>query len=129
MDWAQTYRSLTMRNWFILLILAGISNFLMNHSITAGIIAGGLVIIANFSMLQRAVQRSFSDEELSKSKKIVLILGFYLRFLALGLVIFFLIKSDWISPIGLVIGLSTVFLSVVSFGISNMIRTGTREAT
>ena len=60
MDWEKTYRDLRKLNWFSLLIMGLLSYFLFSQVFTLGIILGGLVIIANFSLLQHTIRRGFS---------------------------------------------------------------------
>jgi hypothetical protein len=93
------------------------SYFLMSHSLTLGIILGGLVIIANFKVLQHTIRRGFSPEGIMAGSKILIILKYYFRLLGMGVVIYFSIKSEWVDPIGLAIGLSTVVISITAFGV------------
>ena len=117
-DWDQTYESLKRRNWFILLILASISYFLMSHSMTLGIILGGFIIIVNFSFLQSTIRKSFPPDGSLKTKKFPLMIKSFFRLLILSVIIYVLITRGWVNPIGLTIGLSIVVLSIVSYGIS-----------
>lgn len=129
MDWEKIYRDLRKLNWIALLILSFISYFLMSSSLTMGIILGGLIIIANFHVFQHTICCAFSPEGGMKAKKIVIIGKYYLRLLALGILIYILIGHGWVDPVGLVIGLSTVVISITSFGIKRAWRTMTGEAT
>ena len=128
MDWKTLYRDLSTRNWLILLFLSSISFFVMSNSLTLGVILGGLVIIVNFNILQRTICRAFSSERIMTGK-ITVILKYYLRLLALGVIIYVLITKGWVDPVGLAIGLSTVVISIVSFGISRAWKTYSTEAT
>ena len=129
MDWEKTYKDISKRNWIILLILSTASFFLMSRLLTTGIIAGGLIIIFNFDLLQHTVRRAFPSNEGLKSNKVFLIGKSYFRLLALGIIIYLLIKLGMVDPIGLTIGLSTVVFSIISFGISCALKTPNREAT
>jgi hypothetical protein len=106
-----------------------ISYFLLSHSLTLGIILGGLVIIANFNVFQHTIRRAFSPGGVMVTGKMFIILKYYFRLLALGAIICFLIKRGWVDPVGLAIGLSTVVISIVSFGIKRAWRTSAGEAT
>jgi hypothetical protein len=53
---------------------------------------------------------------------------YYLRILALGLILYVLIARGWIDPLGLVVGLSTVVLSIVGLGIGLALGIRTKEA-
>lgn len=118
MDWDVIYQDLRKRNWIILLILSSMSYFLMSHYLTVGVILGGLIIIANFNIFQHTISRVFLPLGLKKKTKIAIIVKYYLRLLALGIILYVLITRGWVDPIGLAIGLSTVVISIVSFGIS-----------
>ena len=117
MDWEKVYGDLRKLNWFILLTLGIISYFLMRHSFTTGIILGGLIIIANFHVFQYTFRSVFSPEGVMKTTKVSVLVKYYFRLLVLGIIIYFLITRGWVDPIGLTIGLSTVVISIVIFGI------------
>ncbi len=129
MDWKTLYKDLRALNWSILLILSTVSYFLMSHPFTMGITLGGLIIIANFNVLQHTIRRAFSSDRLKTTHKISVLVKYYLRLLALGVILFFLITKGWADPIGLAVGLSTVVISIVSFGINRAMKTMTGEAT
>ena len=117
-DWAQTYDSLKRRNWVILLILSAASYFFMSRIMTLGVILGGLIVIANFGFFQFIIRRSFPTDGAIQSRKSLLMVQSFIRLFILGGVIYILITHGWVDPIGLTIGLSTVVLSIVSYGIN-----------
>ena len=129
MDWEKTYKDLKRLNWFSLFIMSLISYFLLSPSFTLGIILGGFIIIANFKVLQHTIRRGFSSQGVMNASKFIIIVKYYLRLLALGVVICYLIKRGWVDPVGLAVGLSTVVISIVSFGIKTAFKTVTGEAT
>jgi hypothetical protein len=129
MDWEKVYGDLRRLNWFILLALGIISYFLMRHSFTTGIILGGLIIIANFHVFQHTFRSMFPPEGVVKTTKVSVIVKYYFRLLVLGIIIYFLITRGGVDPVGLTIGLSTVVISIVSFGIKRAFKMYSREAT
>ena len=129
MDWEKTYKDLKRLNWFSLLIMSLLSYFLLSSFFTLGIILGGFIIIANFKVLQHTIRRGFSSQGVMNASKFIIIVKYYLRLLALGVVICYLIKRGWVDPVGLAVGLSTVVISIVSFGIKTAFKTVTGEAT
>ena len=129
MDWDKIYRELKRLNWLILLILSLISYFLMSHSLTLGIILGGLVIMTNFHVFQHTIRRAFSPQGVMQTAKISIIAKYYFRLLALGIIIYILITQGWVDPVGLALGLSTVVISIVSLGVRRAWKTRTGEAT
>ena len=122
-DWDRTYKELKTRNWIILLILATAGFFLASDSLTLGIILGGFITIANFSFLQHTIRLAFPAENTGKISKSVVILKSFLRLMGLGVILFFLITRGLVDAIGLTLGLSTVVISIVSFGISRARKT------
>ena len=122
------YRELNRRNWLILLAMAAVSYFFLDRSLTLGVILGGLMIIANFSALHHTVRKAFSFQGASKAGKASLILKAYFRLFFLGVILYVLITRGWVDPVGLTVGLSTVFLSIFSFGISRILKDRSRKA-
>jgi len=115
-------------NWVILFILGALSGVFMEVQFTLGVILGGLIIIANFSLLHHTMRNAFSDQSAVKGKKMALIAKFYFRLAIMGLIIYILITEAWVNPVGLVVGLSIVVLSILNFGIRAAFRTSSREA-
>ncbi len=115
-------------NWVILFILSALSGVFMEVQFTLGVILGGLIIIANFSLLHHTMRSAFSDQGAMKGKKMALIAKFYFRLAIMGLIIYILITEAWVNPVGLVVGLSIVVLSILNFGIRAAFRTSSREA-
>ena len=128
MEWKSAYRDLKTLSWVVLLILASSSAVLLSASHTLGVILGGLVIIANFNVLQHTIRGAFSDEGRMVKRRASIIVKYYLRLLGLGIIIFFLVSKEWIHPVGLAIGLSTVVISIFSYGIKRALKTTTSEA-
>ena len=128
-DWEETYKDLKRRNWFIVLLLGSLSAVIMDHAFTLGIILGGIIAILNFDVLQRIISGAFFGNRPKRPKKIIGIIIFYLRFTVIGIIIFFLMRRNWLDPIGLTIGLSVVVIGIVSFGISNLFKAKHGEAT
>jgi hypothetical protein len=112
-----------------IIILAGASYFLMHQSFTLGILLGGAIALINFDVMQSVISRAFSGGRTTKLKKIGLLLTFYLRFIGIAIICFFLLRHGWAHPVGLIIGLSTVVMGIVSFGVSHLFKTRTEEAT
>lgn len=117
MDWERHHNLLSAVHWVVLLVLSASSYFLTDTSFTLGVILGGLVVIANFNLMQHSILGAFSAQAVTEKTKVSIIAKFYLRLLALGLILYLLTRWEWVKPIGLMIGLSTVFLSMITFAI------------
>lgn len=128
MDWQVIYKDLTKRNWVILLLLSATSFFFLGDRLTLGIIMGGLASIVNFNLLQNTIRKAFPCSDGVKKRKPVIIAKYYFRLLGLGIAIYLLLKTGRIDAVGLAIGLSTVVMSIVSFGITSALKTTTGEA-
>ena len=128
MNWETIYEELKVIYWFVLLIFASTGYFLLSPSTTLGIILGGLLIIANFHIFQHTLSKAFENKEKLKGRRISIYLNYYFRLFALGLIIFILLRSGHINPVGLVIGLSTVVIAIAFLGVSMAFKTKGGEA-
>lgn len=128
MDWETIYEELKVIYWFVLLIFASTSYFLLSPAITLGVILGGLLIIANFHIFQYTLIKAFENKEKLKGRKISIYFNYYFRLFALGLIIFMLLRNGHINPVGLVIGLSTVVVAIAFLGVSMALKTKGGEA-
>ena len=126
-NWDQIYGDLKRRGWIIFLILASVGYLFMSRSFTLGIILGGIIIIINFGFLQSTIIKAFQNNPDIRGKKPLLMVKSFLRLFLLGGIIFILLKYELADPVGLAIGLSIVFFSIVSMGISSAWRTRKRR--
>jgi len=128
MEWQSFHKILRMLNWLVLLCFSLASYFTMGPFWTTGVLLGGLIAIANFTVLQSTVRRAFSPEGIHGGARFSIVGKYYLRILALGGILYILITRGWIDPLGLAVGLSTVVLSIVGLGIGLALRLRTKEA-
>jgi hypothetical protein len=128
MDWKRLHKPLSMLNWAILLILGCASALWMPSAFTGGVILGGLLSIANFHVLQRTVQGAFSAQGSMKKGKFSVILKYYLRLFALGVIIYILLKKGFVDPMGLAVGVSIIVFSIIGVGINLALKSKTGEA-
>ena len=109
------------------MILASVGYFFMSRSFTLGIILGGMLVIINFNFLQSTIMKAFQQAPIIKKKKSLLLVKSFLRLTLLGIILFALLKYDIADPVGLAIGLSIIFFSIVSIGISSAWKTWNRR--
>jgi len=128
MEWQRFHSILRMLNWLVLLCFSLASYFSMGHFWTTGVLLGGLIAIVNFTVLQHTVRRAFSPEGVHQGARFSIVGKYYLRLLALGVILYVLIAKEWIDPLGLAVGLSTVVLSIIGLGIGLALRIRTKEA-
>ncbi len=126
MEWETFYEDLKKKYWIIFLFISSLSFFTLSPSHTLGVIAGGMASIANFMFLQHTFKKAFGTDFRCKVRKVSIFLYYYFRLLALGLIIFFLLKHKLVHPVGLVIGLSTIVIAITVVGIIMAIRISSR---
>ncbi|MCB2166906.1 MAG: ATP synthase subunit I [Deltaproteobacteria bacterium] len=102
---------ITRANWilFAAAVLVGLVAF--QFDVALGIFAGGLIVTVNFHLLARTLKKSLTPPHLVSHN--VIIAKYYVRFLASGVIIFFLISGHYVDPLGLFVGLSVVVASIV----------------
>jgi len=128
MEWKNLQKRLRLLNWVILMILSSTSAVLMSYSFAGGVFLGGLIAVTNFHVLQHTIRRAFSSDGNMRKGKFSIIMKSYLRLFALGVIIYILIDKDLVDPIGLAVGVSTILFSIVSLGISLVVKTKAGEA-
>ncbi len=95
--------------------------FLYNWTLAQSIIAGGILANGSFYILKKDIEQLIarvsaagnSFRGIKRAEKVRFVMKFYARLIVLGLLLFALATKIHINMIGLVIGLSTVMLSVV----------------
>ncbi len=119
-------RYITLTNW-VLLALAGMLGFaLASPAFAKGILFGGLIVTVNFHLLARTLKRSLKPPHLASPN--VIIAKYYIRFIVSGIIIFLLITQQVVNPLGLVVGLSIVVLSMMSAAVLEMTKLKVKEA-
>lgn len=108
----------TKSNWY-LFILASLLGFINTPlKFALGILCGGLLVTLNFHLLRRTVFKSFNPERIeSLGGRAILngvLIKYYIRFAISGMVIFALINRDIVEPMGLILGLSVVVVSIMA---------------
>ncbi len=118
---------LQVQGWLILFVLGVVSFFFMKPDFTFGVLVGGLMAMANFSLLQYAIQSAFAPTGSKRSKKKFIIITHYFKLAILGLIIYMLITKNWVDAVALTVGLSMVVINIIAMGIRLAIRTTSKE--
>ncbi len=119
-------RFITRTNW-VLLVLAGITGFtLTTPAFAKGVVFGGLIVTINFHLLARTLNRSLKPPYLASPN--VILAKYYIRFIASGVIIFFLITQKVVNPVGLVVGLSVVVASMMLAALLEITKLRIKEA-
>lgn len=98
-------------NWIFLGVAAAASYVFGSLNFTLGVLAGGIISIANFYGMSRSLRKGFAN--VSARTKSFLMIRYYMRFVLTGVVIYFLLTRTEISIFGLLIGLSIVVINIV----------------
>ena len=108
-------------NWLLLAVLIAGSWYMFSMTMAQSVLVGGLLASISFFMLRRDVdlfltnfsQAGMNWRAVKKLEKIKFFLKFYGRLTALAFILYLLITWMSIDVIGLVIGISSIMLSVV----------------
>jgi len=112
-------------NWGILGVFVLVSAFLFSPKFTLGVLLGGLISIVNYHWLYRDVKNVF--KHLNDRAKSRIMFKYYIRFGVTAVVLFFIVSSQIVDVIGLLIGLSTVIINIVLTAIVALKKTCVEE--
>jgi len=101
----------TRSNWVLFLVTSVLGCLFLPADFALGIIAGGLLVTVNFHLLARTLKKSLTPPHLASHNRILA--KYYLRFIISAFILFLLISGQIVSPLGLIIGLSVVVVSIV----------------
>ena len=104
-------KKIEITNWIIMGILLMLSFFFMPYRFTLGMVLGGFISIVNFHWLDRDLRKVFS--RLSERSGSFVMVKYFIRITITAVVLYFIISADIVDIIGLLIGLSTVVITMV----------------
>ncbi len=97
-------------NWVLLLLLAGGSALFFDLAVTRGVVIGGILANTSFWWLKRDLTKLLQGDTIGLKARFFL--RYYARLTLLAVILFLLIKYGSLNIIGLLAGLSVVFLSI-----------------
>jgi len=97
-------------NWIILAIIFIPSLIFGTFKFALGVLLGGFISILNFYWMGHSLRGVF--EKLTGNVKGAVVFRYFIRLSLIAVILYFLISSDIINTIGLVIGLSIVVLTI-----------------
>ena len=97
-------------NWALLALGCVAAPMLVSAEVAMGLTCGGLIVTVNFHLLARTLSKGLSPGRLSSRN--VILAKYYVRFFVSAVIIFFLISKHLVDPVGLLIGLSAVVVSI-----------------
>lgn len=92
----------------VVLVLGSL--FFKSLPVTLGVLAGGLLACINFFVLQKVVVKITAETSQSKAIPAAVAL---LKFVLLAVAIYVALSTKYIDPIGFVVGLSSVVITLV----------------
>jgi hypothetical protein len=98
-------------SWLLLLFLCLAGVLFASSYVTTSILVGGIIANSSFGWLKKDLTRLFSNS--LEGIKARFFIRYYMRLSALVALLFVLVKTQTVHALGLLIGLSTVFLGVL----------------
>ena len=123
-----TPRGLKIANCLVLAVLTVAGFIWQGREFALGILVGGLVVVINFHLLHQALKGMLeraatgSPEEAKGRARAFFAARQLLRFFALLFVIYLLVGQGWVNIIGLVVGLSTVVVTLILAAVVEVIK-------
>lgn len=120
--------------WVVLAVLVVAGYLWQGREFALGVLVGGLVAVINFHLLHQALKGMLeraaagSPEEAKGQAKAFFAARQLLRFFALLAIIFLLVSRGWVNIFGLLVGLSTVVLTLILAAIVEVIKLKNKEA-
>jgi hypothetical protein len=105
-------RKIEFRNWIILAVILISSSIFTPVKFSLGILLGGLISILNFHWMGSGLRGIFQN--INGNIKGTVMIKYYIRLALIAVVLYFLISSDIVDIIGLLIGLSVVIINILT---------------
>jgi len=106
----------------LLTVLSAAGFILFSARAGLGVLAGGVIAVANFAWLRNVLQRILGL--LPAKPNLYAQLRFLARIAVTGLVLYVIITSGWFSLAGLLVGLSVVVANIIALSLYCALRTG-----
>jgi len=97
-------------NWLLLVAMTAAGGLFVSPFFAKGLFIGGLIANISFILLKKDITRVLSGP-LTAAKGRFLI-KYYIRLTVLALILFFLVRYKSVHLVGLLVGLSTVVISI-----------------
>ena len=91
-----------------------------------GLAAGGLIVTINFHLLSKTLRKALTPPHIASVKGVLF--KYYLRFLITAIIIYLLMMSKQVDPVGLIAGLSIVVASMMFATLNEVRQLITKEA-
>jgi hypothetical protein len=126
-------RHLKIANWAVLTVLVLAGYFWRGREFALGVLVGGLVVVVNFHLLHHALKGTLEPLARNPQAGASRAKAFFaarqlLRFFALLAIILLLVSHGWVNIFGLLVGLSTVVLTLMLAALHELIKLRKKEA-
>ncbi len=127
-------RQLKIACWVVLTLLVAVGWLWQGQEFALGILVGGLVAVINFHLLHRTLRETLgrlgqvAEEDVAGRAKAFFAARQLLRFFALLAIIFLLVGHGWVDIFGLLVGLSTVVVTLILAAIYAVFKLKNKEA-
>jgi hypothetical protein len=126
-------RTLKLANWIALAVLVTVGFLWQGPKFALGVLMGGLLVVINFHWLHRNLKGLLGvTPELPEGQrgqaKAFFAARQLLRFFVTLLVLYMLLRQNWVDVIGLVVGLSTIVLTLMVVAVIEVIKLMKKEA-
>ncbi len=126
-------RHLKIANWSVMAVMVLGAFLWLGREFALGVLVGGLVAVINFHLLHQALRGTFGQlannpEEGAGQAKAWFAFRQLLRFFVLLAIIFLLVGQGWVNIFGLLLGLSTVVLTLMLAALYETIKLKNKEA-
>ena len=97
-------------NWLLLVGMTAAGGLFVSPYFAQGLFIGGLIANISFILLKKDITRALSGP--LQAAKGRFLLKYYIRLTLLALILFFLVRYRSVHLVGLLVGLSTVVISI-----------------
>jgi hypothetical protein len=113
-------------NWLLLIVASAIGFSHFSFKVGLGIATGGLVVTINFHLLYRTLKKALTPPHIASVRGVIA--KYYFRFFITAIIIFMLLMSKHVDPMGLIVGLSVVVASMMLATLNEVRQLITKEA-
>lgn len=104
-------------SWILLGVMLATGWFLAGALMTKSLLIGGLLANTSFWLMQRDLTRLLQGE--LAAVKARFFIKYYIRLAVIAVILFLVIRSGTVHLIGLLVGLSTIFISIAVVAIDS----------
>ena len=116
----------TRSNWILFGVASILGFALFSTHVALGIFFGGLLVTINFHLLAKTLKKALTPPHIASVR--VVIAKYYFRFLITAIIIYMLMISKQVDPMGLIAGLSIVVASMMFATLNEVRQLITKEA-